>query len=315
MRTWRVGTISMGASLLFLGLFLLITQFTDVSLTHIMISWWPIILVVLGIEILLYLFMTKKEKPVLKYDFLSIFFVGIIGMVGIGFMILSSVGLLDIVDESLSREERTFDLPELTESLTSNIKRVVVNAQHYPLEIESTPSMEVSTFGTFTASVVKGEKLISEVEDYLSIHKKGDTLFLKLKNLPTESTMFNHYYPQVNTTLLIPEGVQLEVNGQGNSISAKPRAMKNNWVIANASSVDLMVEENSNLSISAEEVEQLLGKDVEWVIDTKQVSTMVNGTEIIDENRFFQNGMYKIGEGTYRINIINAHQVSLNIAP
>ena len=67
MRTWRVGTISMGASLLLLGVFLLLSQIVGWDLTRVMISWWPIILVVLGIEILVYLLLSKSEKPVLKY--------------------------------------------------------------------------------------------------------------------------------------------------------------------------------------------------------------------------------------------------------
>lgn len=302
MRTWRVGTISMGASLLFLGIFLLLSQFAGFSLTHIMISWWPIILVVLGLEILLYLFMNRSEMPLLKYDFLSIFFVGIIGMVGIGFMVLSSVGLLDVLDETLTREERTFNLPELTEALHSDIKRVVVDANDYPLKVESTSSGEVSLFGTYTASVVKGEKLVSEIEDYLSVHKKGDTLFLKLKNLPTQSTPFTYYHSRLSATVLIPEGVKLEINGQGNLLSLKPREMKNDWVIENASNVALAVEQDSDLHISAVEVDELIG-DGDW-----------QSPEMTDEGlKSEKNVMYKTGEGTHRINILKAHQVSLNI--
>ena len=76
-----------------------------------MIAWWPVILVVLGIEILVFLFLSRQEKPFLKYDFLSIFFVGVIGTVGIGFSLLSSTGILEKMDDWLNREERTMDLP------------------------------------------------------------------------------------------------------------------------------------------------------------------------------------------------------------
>src|SRR4051812_33308619 len=96
--SWRVGTFSMGGSLLLLGIFLLLSQLIGIDFAHMLISWWPIIFVVLGLEILLYLFFAKRDNPVLRYDFLSIFFVGIIGMMGIGFTFLSTSGLLDLID-------------------------------------------------------------------------------------------------------------------------------------------------------------------------------------------------------------------------
>ena len=92
MRTWRVGTFSMGASLVFLGLILFFSRFLDLNLVQVMTSWWPLLLVVLGIEILLYLILSRQEKPLLKYDFLSIFFVGLIGTVDIAFALLSATG-------------------------------------------------------------------------------------------------------------------------------------------------------------------------------------------------------------------------------
>src|SRR5690606_25524673 len=110
-RTWRVGTVSMGLSLLLLGILLLLSQFLGFQLLHIMAVWWPIILVVLGMEILLYLYVSRQEKPFVKYDFLSIVFVGVIGMTGIGFAILSTTGIMEKVDDYINREERSETLP------------------------------------------------------------------------------------------------------------------------------------------------------------------------------------------------------------
>lgn len=72
MRTWRVGSISMGTLLLFLGVLLLLSQLAGWDSSHVLAGWWPVLLIVLGAEILVYLFQSKEEKPLLKYDFLSI---------------------------------------------------------------------------------------------------------------------------------------------------------------------------------------------------------------------------------------------------
>ncbi|NRD77721.1 hypothetical protein HPT25_09715 [Bacillus sp. BRMEA1] len=89
MRIWRVGTFSMGALLVLLGLLLFLSKFFELSIVQVMTAWWPILLIVLGIEILLYLFWSRQENPVLRYDILSIFFVGLLGTMGIVFAFLS----------------------------------------------------------------------------------------------------------------------------------------------------------------------------------------------------------------------------------
>lgn len=305
MRTWRVGTISMGASLLLLGVFLLLSQIVGWDLTRVMISWWPIILVVLGIEILVYLLLSKSEKPVLKYDILSIFFVGIIGMVGIGFAVISATGLLDVVDETLSREERTLDLPALSQAINGDIKRVVVDAEHYPVNVESTPSKEVSVFGTYTSSVSNGKGTVTKVEDYISVHEKGDTLYLSVKRLPEESIAFDHYYGSLDATILVPENVKLEVIAQNNLVTLKPRNMKSNWTIEKASNVSLYVEEGSDLDISATQVEELSSEAGDWTVSTEQ--------EKSDESYPYKSGRMKIGEGTHSIDIMKAYEVSLSL--
>ena len=79
MRTWRVGTISMGLTLILLGIFLVLSQLLNWKPAYAMTGWWPIIFIVLGIEILIYLFLAKQENPAVKYDVFSIFFVGFLG--------------------------------------------------------------------------------------------------------------------------------------------------------------------------------------------------------------------------------------------
>lgn len=307
MRTWRVGTISMGLSLLFLGIFLLLSQVAGLSLTHIMISWWPLILIVLGAEILTYLFLARKEKPLLKYDFLSIFFVGIIGMVGTGFALLSSIGLLDLIDESLSREEQTLELPTLAQKVDTSISRVVLNAESYPINVEATNNQEVSIFGTYTSYTAKKEKRVSKVEDYLSINQKGDTLYISVKRLPTETNPFHHYDPQLEATVLVPDNVRLEMVGHNDYLTLKPRALKSDWMIENASDVSLYIEENSDIEVKAQKVNELISVQDKWVIN----QTDKNNPE--ESGNTFQSGSFKMGDGSHSIKIMGAYQVSLNI--
>src|SRR3954467_3640998 len=160
MRTWRVGTFSMGASLVFLGVFLFFSKFMGLDLVQVMTTWWPLLLVVLGIEILLYLFLSRQEKPVLKYDFLSIFFVGIIGTAGIAFAILSTTGIMGKVEEVMAREERSFELPDFSYQMDDRVKRVVVRTVDHQLTVGPTEEKTVSMFGTYRVETANKAKLL-----------------------------------------------------------------------------------------------------------------------------------------------------------
>lgn len=68
MRKWRVGSISMGLSLIALGVTLFLSQLYNWEVTTFILSWIPILLIILGIEILIYLLLSKQEQPIVRYD-------------------------------------------------------------------------------------------------------------------------------------------------------------------------------------------------------------------------------------------------------
>ena len=302
MRTWRVGTFSMGASLVFLGLFLFFSKFLGLDLVQVMTAWWPLLLVVLGIEILLYLFLSRQEKPVLKYDFLSIFFVGLIGTTGIAFAILSTTGIMGKVEEVMAREERSFELPAFSYQMDDSIKRVVVRTVGHQMTVESTEEKEVSLFGTYRVQTAKKEKLLQSADDVISANQKGDTLYLNMKSLPNEMSPFNAAGEEA-ATLLIPNHVKLEVIGSDNALTLKPRSLANDWSIESVGSVVVDVAAASNLKVAAVGAQEVRGKDGDWKVTTKKD---LNG---IDNDR--KNAVYQSGEGKYHINIANAYDVSL----
>ncbi|WP_148358975.1 LiaF transmembrane domain-containing protein [Peribacillus simplex] len=137
MRTWRVGTISMGISLVGLGLVLLVSQIADMNLTTILLSWWPLLFIILGVEILFYIYFSRKESSFVKYDILSILFVGLLGTTGIVLILLTSSGLMDQVRAAVNSEEKTVNLPGFNQKAGKGIQRVVLDPGPYPLTIES----------------------------------------------------------------------------------------------------------------------------------------------------------------------------------
>ncbi|WNS76037.1 hypothetical protein RRV45_03225 [Bacillus sp. DTU_2020_1000418_1_SI_GHA_SEK_038] len=305
MRTWRVGTFSMGASLLLLGIFLLLSQIFGYKLLHVMMSWWPIILIVLGIEILVFLLLTKQEKPFLKYDFLSIFFVGVLGTVGIGFAIISSTGLLEKLNDVLQREERTLELPGFEQKISDSIKRVVINAERSPLTIEGSSESELAIFGTYRALSGKNEELVSKSEDYVSITEKGDTLYISFKGLPSESVGPFDRFASLSATILIPSNVKLEVNGNDNSITLKPRSLMSDWAVDRVSHLSVQIQNSSNVKVTASGVREIQGDLEKWNITKESVQNEYADSVI-------KQATYQTGKGSHQLQILNSYQVSLN---
>jgi hypothetical protein len=311
MRTWRVGTISMGATLLLLGIILLCSQLFNLNLTQVMVAWWPIILVVLGIEILVYLFLSRNEKPFLKYDMLSIFLVGILGTVGIGFAILSSTGLVEKAAEVLDRKDQSFDLPEFTKDLTDSVKRVVVQSGNSPLTIEGVSGSEVAMFGTYRAAISGKDELVKTPNDYLSVQQKGDTLYISLKELPSGIGPFDTSY-DINPTILVPFNVKLEVTGE-NSITLKPRMLLSDWTVQDASHVKLYVQDTSDVLVTATGVGDFQGKEDKWTLEeVRKQPVEGEGEGELDEVDSPRSGAYKTGNGTHKLQVTNVFTVDLN---
>ena len=292
MRTWRVGTFSMGASLLFLGLFLFLSRFLGYELVNVMTVWWPILLLVLGAEILLYLVLSRKESPVLKYDFLSIMFVGMIGTAGILLSVLSSMGLVGKVEEVMTREQRTFDLPHFSYNVDNHVKRVVVNTDGYEVTIEASPSREVSLFGTYQMETASKAKVVKAASEYVTVNQQGDTLYVTVKPLPNGIGPFRSYW-QGEATILIPNDVKLETGGSDHPLTLKPRGLANNWSVSGVSTVAVVPETASDLKVSAIGVENVHGKEGQWKV-----------TE--DDRSAQKSAVYQSGQGKYQITITNA---------
>lgn len=71
MKSRRVGTFTLGISLIVLGVALMISFFTDAFTVYEVVKFWPVFIIVFGIEVLVHAVLNNDEK--LRYDGLSIF--------------------------------------------------------------------------------------------------------------------------------------------------------------------------------------------------------------------------------------------------
>lgn len=111
MRSKRVGTISMAIVLIGLGLTMFIAQISKISAIELAIKFWPLVLILLGGEILWYSVQAKKEKEEIKirYDVFSVFIVMVILFTNIVIYGLMETGVLDYIKVVVAEETHRYE--------------------------------------------------------------------------------------------------------------------------------------------------------------------------------------------------------------
>ena len=306
MRNWRVGTVSMGISLIVLGVVLALSQFKSWAAVEPILIWWPLILVVLGLEIVLYLFLSKQESPKVKYDFLSIVFVGILGTVGIVLTVFMSTGLLGEVRTLVASEERTFDLPDLQIGIDSSIDSVVIElAGNQNVNIEGSIGTIIQGFGTYRTTHKVGDKeLFSKVEDFWQEKKVGNTLYIHLKQPARKIGAFSTF-TSVSPTIAIPENVKLEVRGNSNNINLHVNSLKSDWTIDRASYVDISLNSSSDIHLQSLSRNEPTNSGVVW-------DELKGSNEDVEWSEWYS-GALKLGEGLHLLNVTNADSIFVKV--
>jgi hypothetical protein len=275
----------MGASFILLGIILFMSQWRGIEVYTLLLSWWPFILIVLGVEMLVYLGLAKEEGRI-KYDFLSIFFVGILGTLALSFMLLSVSGLLEEFSDVLREEEYTLDLPMLNEQVPQGIERIIVEAQNHPLTIETSEEQFIQAFGTY--QIYKGDQELPSFNDYVNYHSSGSILYVTFKRLPTKTGVFP-YQMQMKPTFIVPNDIDLEVRAKSmhEDLRLYPRKLEAKWMVDTGANVVTFLEQESDILIKAD---HLFENDQEHAEDE-----------------------LTIGDGTYPLDILTNSKVDVKL--
>lgn len=84
MRTHRVGTITFGVTLIACGVLFLISQFSHAFSLETVLSFWPVVLIALGVEVLVGYAITHSGKATFKFDWLGMVFTALTVLFSMG---------------------------------------------------------------------------------------------------------------------------------------------------------------------------------------------------------------------------------------
>lgn len=306
MGRWRVGTLSMGVSMIVLGLVLLISLMGGYTVADQLMTIWPIILVMIGGEVLLLIFRSKEETKI-KYDVFSMIMIFLIFVVSMGVYSLTSTGLLKHLSAAVNSREYTVMIPQDSVKLKESIKKVIINPPNYAsIELLGSADNQVVYRGSsevFASSSALAEDLIKEGKVYFE--EVGDVLYIQFGSLERRNDI-RQGISSLKYSIHIPAGVDLEVKGSNYQYNSKVvidgDAVKGNWLINESNRVQVKGSEQSDFVLEAvtESYHNLTG-NIDWEIEQK------------DENRLIT-GKIILRDGKYRLNIVRSN-VEILIIP
>ncbi|RAP73944.1 LiaI-LiaF-like domain-containing protein [Paenibacillus montanisoli] len=234
MRQWRVGTWSMGTALIAMGVLLLAVQFGGISWLDQGMVWWPLLFVLIGVEIVIYLWRSKTEQPVLRYDLFSIIIVALLGGCCLIFTSVSATGLMDEIRGAIGSKEVRVEAAQVSEEVGAAVKRIVVQGENYwngslLIDADSSGSNQVQAFGACRYDIGRDEKAPALL-DLVDTHMAGDALYVTVKQ-PVEQGpgAFAASSPSCQLTVVLPSEKKVELTQSVRGFMPHDRKLPAGW--------------------------------------------------------------------------------------
>lgn len=280
----------MGIILITLGIVMLSAQITGLPAVDLILKWWPVVLVMLGAEILIYIYLSKQEQPKVKFDVLSIIIITFIMIASVGTYTVTSVlqglggntSLLSAFSvykyESQFKKNMSVDLGDrdtlIINNSSGNID--VVKGDSDKIEIEANITIR-NNDEDYAAEI--SEKLIEVTEkDSIKISSKSSQY---TSNRGVIQSISINYY------IKVPEKVKVEVDNKFGDVYVDGIALsvrinnEHGKIAANTIGSDLYIN-NSFGDVKAEEIK---GKAEIFLKHGKMSVTNVQGS-LDTENSF-----------------------------
>lgn len=138
-RVIKIGRFTFGLSLIFCGIMITVATFFTLDVLKVVLNLWPILLIVMGCEILFY---SRKESVLIKYDVLGMFLTACIIVFSLGFSVINYG-----INKVFYSKEVTYDIlkrcQEKTYSTNINTEKLnIVNDSDTKLKIKVINSAE-----------------------------------------------------------------------------------------------------------------------------------------------------------------------------
>jgi hypothetical protein len=238
MRQWRVGSFSMGLLLVLLGVGLLLDRFRGSTTAFELINnWWPVVLILLGVEVLAVGFLDRNQTVKFKYDFWSMLLVVFFFCFSLGIYALDYSGIMPRLKEAVTARDYSVTLAEEKYPL-DGINKIVLSSTDQSLELRGTGGRDLHIFGQaaiIAASFEDAARLAAL--GGAEIYTAGDTMFVQFNQIPYQRGNFYPGLSRIQRTVLIPADVAVEIQAAQSEVHLFLDTLAAPWSISGGDSV------------------------------------------------------------------------------
>lgn len=289
MKIKRVGTISMGIVLIAFGVILFLSQINKFSALSMVLKIWPVILILLGLEVLWCRYSSRDETVVIKYDFFSIVCIFMVLIVNIGIFAINESGIMSRIESRVLSSTYDMDMTMDEYTVDESINKIIIGDINN-MVIRSTSDNKISGMGKLIVYAT-GKSQAEEVAklNNLKYERSGSTLYVYVADNRKDDNNYSHVR---HIEIFLPGNIDVEVMNSGN-LNLVFDGFTNNWNIDRVDDVNIRLDKISNVAVKAfvESLDYLSG-NIKWSF-----------------NNF---GEYVNGEGANVINILNGRDVTVN---
>lgn len=296
----------MGVVLAGLGFGLLYANLNQLAAVETILKWWPILFILLGIEILWLSYAGKEDAGRVKYDMASIMIVLFIVLSGLTFQLINDLGAVNIVKQAISYRNYSLQSPVGEISVNASIKKAVIEGPDCSLDLFTSPANQITYYGAYE---IASDSLTNAMDwagnmDLASSHVTGDTIFINFNGIDSYSGI-NDTINLKNISLTLPANLQVSVNNQKSAVKIYADNIQNDWNIKGWGDIYIQVPSDSNLKVSSlvNERANLLG-NVAW----ETTDQAINPDQPVQQ----ASGTFVTGKPLHSIDIISAGNVTVD---
>lgn len=207
-RVWKIGTYSMGLSLIGIGLAFAVSLWQTVTSYELLLWLAPIVFIVLGLELIVAHSAKFMRTYKVQYNWLSVFFVGCVGAGALVLSALLSSGLLDEVNQIFQMKVRSVYVEESAKLSDPAIEKIVIKSElGYELQKEAGTD-EVALLGMLQYESKEPIKLGEQ--QLLKTKQIGSVLYIFIQNLDFESNRLVNSYVHSQLVLSVPDNIEIK---------------------------------------------------------------------------------------------------------
>lgn len=260
MRQWRVGTVSMGLVLIGTGISLFYAKINNKAAIDAVVQWWPLVLVLLGLEVLILSWCRKDNNSQVKYDLFSIFIILLLVFCSLGLYSLESIGVTGNITNYLTSHDYHIRTSTNEIAINPEAKKLIITAPSCELKIQICETTKISSYSYALARADSQEaaKNLADEGTELISNTSGTTQFIGFQLPAAENVQTTEY------TIIIPKNIDVELHNE-HSVQIYTYEQDNNWKIVSRGNLEIFIPRQADLIIEAlVDESNTLGGSVKW---------------------------------------------------